>query len=81
MIIYSDMKKNIDYMKYMSPKTRLDSSKLYFVFQKNSRNPILDTMISSGQTPYVTLVLAPLKSETSWIGELWSNRVLLILKN
>ena len=29
----------------------------------------------------VTLVLPPLKSETGWTGELWSNRILLILEN
>ena len=29
----------------------------------------------------VTLVLPPMKSETGWTGELWSNRVLLILEN
>jgi hypothetical protein len=30
---------------------------------------------------YVTLRLPPLDSETGWTGELWSNRVLLILEN
>ena len=29
----------------------------------------------------VTLVLPPLDSETGWTGELWSNRILLILEN
>ena len=31
--------------------------------------------------PSVTLVLPPLGSETGWTGELWSNCILLILKN
>ena len=43
-------------------------------------NPKLDTRISFVR-PYVTLVLPPLKSETGWTGELWLNRVLLILEN
>ena len=29
----------------------------------------------------VMLVLPPLKSETGWTGELWSNHVLIILEN
>ena len=43
-------------------------------------NPKLDKRISFVR-PYVTLVLPPRKSETGWTGELWSNRVLLILEN
>ena len=31
--------------------------------------------------PFVALILPPLKSETGWTGELWSNRFLLILEN
>ena len=46
----------------------------------NLVNPILDTRISV-RTPSVMLVLPPMKSETGWTGELWSNRVLLILEN
>ena len=45
-------------------------------------NPILDTRISFVcSSCSVTLVLPPLKSEKGWTGELWSNRVLLILEN
>ena len=44
---------------------------------------ILDTRISSVRSPYssVTLRVTPLDSETGWTGELWLNRVLLILKD
>ena len=46
-------------------------------------NPILDTRISvrSYVCLCVTLRGPPLKSETGWTGELWSNPVLLILEN
>ena len=48
--------------------------------RKLYRNPILDTRISVRPSS-VTLRLPPLKSETGCTGELWSNCVLLILKN
>ena len=50
-------------------------------------NPILDTRISVLRPssfvlcPCVTLKQPPLNSETGWTGELWSNRILLILEN
>ena len=46
--------------------------------------PILDTRISV-RSDFVRrhgcAMLPPLDSETGWTGELWSNRVLLILEN
>jgi hypothetical protein len=42
--------------------------------------PKLDTRISFVRM-FVTLRGPPLDSETGWTGELWSNRVLLILEN
>ena len=44
-------------------------------------NPILDTRISGLPPSSVTLRVPPVKSETGWTGELWSNCVHLILKN
>ena len=41
----------------------------------------LDTRISVRPPSSVTLRGPPLDSETGWTGELWSNRVLLILEN
>ena len=48
--------------------------------RKYLQYPILDTRISSVRTPFV-LRYHPLKSETGCTGKLWSNRVLLLLKN
>ena len=47
-------------------------------------HPKLDTRISFVRPSVrssVTLRIPPLKSETGWTGELWLNRVLLILEN
>ena len=49
---------------------------------KDKYYPKLDTRISFVRpSSSVMLVLPPLKSETGWTGELWSNHVLLILEN
>ena len=44
-----------------------------------SSNPKLDTRISFVPPSSATLVLPPLKSESGWTGELWSNRILIKL--
>ena len=46
-------------------------------------NTILNTRISFVQTPppSVMVRVPPLDFDTGWTGELWSNRILLILEN
>ena len=46
-----------------------------------SYNPILNTRISSICLPLSGSGDPPLDSEKGWTGELWLNRVLLILEN
>ena len=61
----------------------------YFIFLRQKPSilayyalyPILDTRIYVCPSSFVMFVLRPLKSETGWTGELWWNRVLLILEN
>ena len=50
-------------------------------FQNFIWYPKLDTRISSVCSFSVTLREPPLDSERGWTGDLWSNRVLLILEN
>ena len=93
-VIWEGFGKNVDLEKYVIFTGKFfyqQGYRYYKVFFKtalafnlscqNNNYPKLDTRISFVRSSFVTLRVPPLKSETCWTGELWPNRVLLILEN